>query len=89
MRVRLRGVEGRWVRFVVLRMLRNSVSLVGRVLINPSMLVLIAGEEPIAQVYLRVKTKIRECNMHGKDMLGRLILMLQYERFRDFMGSSR
>ena len=67
-------------RFVVLRMLSNSVSLVGRVLINPCSTLLIAGEEPIAQVYLRARTKIKYHIMHGKDMLGRLTLMLQHER---------
>ena len=52
----VRGVEASWVRFVVLRMLSNSVSLVGRAFINPSTPLLIAGEEPIAQVNPRART---------------------------------
>ena len=70
----VRGGEASWVRFVVLRILSNSVSLVGRVLISPCSTLLIAGdEEPIAQANLREKMKIEEYHhVHGRDMLGRI-----------------
>lgn len=67
--MRLRGWAG-CERFVVLGILINSVSLVGRALINPWTL-LIDGEEPVAQACLRVKTKIKEYHhLHRKDILG-------------------
>lgn len=70
-----RGVEARFEGFVVLRVSINCDKLVGRVLINPSTL-LIAGAKAIANVSL-VKTKVKEYHhMHGRDMLGRLTLML-------------
>ena len=54
-------------RFVVLRVLINSVVPVGRALISPSTL-LMAGDEAIAKARL-VGTKIMEYHMQRKGML--------------------
>ena len=62
--------------FVLLRTLTVSVE---RALIGPSTL-LMAEDEAIAKVSLRVKTGIKTYNRHGKGMLWQLKLMLQHER---------
>ena len=54
-------------KFVVLRMLINSVVPVGRALISPSTL-LMAGDEAMTKTSL-MDMKIKEYHMRGKDML--------------------
>ena len=79
----VRLVEARVEGFVVLKISINCVKLVGRVLISPPSTLLIAGDKAIANASL-VKTKVKEYHhhMHGKEILGRVTLMLQYERLK-------
>ena len=77
----VRGVEARVEGFVVLKISINCVVLVGSALISPPSTLLIAGDKAIANANLSVKMKVKEYHhMHGKDMLGRVTLMLQCKR---------
>ena len=66
---------------MVLKISINCVKLVGKGLISPPSTLLIAGDKAITNASL-VKTKVKEYHhhMHGKDMLGRVTLMLQCKR---------